>query len=128
MLLSQLEIERLTESYDTWHVSIYMPTHPVGAEKQQDPIRLKNALQEAEERLLESGLRKSEIEDFLAPARRLLNNTSFWNKQSDGLVLFLAMKHTIGLRVTAEEEEEGLDIGEHGGEAYTGFAQPHMAP
>jgi Amt family ammonium transporter len=45
-----------------------------------------------------------------------------------GLVLFLAIKHTIGLRVTAEEEEEGLDIGEHGGEAYTGFAQPNMAP
>jgi len=38
-----------------------------------------------------------------------------------GLVLFLAIKHTIGLRVTAAEEEEGLDIGEHGGEAYTGF-------
>lgn len=90
MLLSQLEIERLTESYDTWHVSIYMPTHPVGAGKQQDPIRMKNALQEAEERLLENGLRKNEIEDFLAPARRLLDNTSFWNKQSDGLVLFLA--------------------------------------
>jgi Amt family ammonium transporter len=38
-----------------------------------------------------------------------------------GLVLFLAIKHTIGLRVSAAEEEEGLDIGEHGGEAYTGF-------
>ena len=38
-----------------------------------------------------------------------------------GLVLFMAIKHTIGLRVTAAEEEEGLDIGEHGGEAYTGF-------
>jgi Amt family ammonium transporter len=33
----------------------------------------------------------------------------------------LAIKHTIGLRVSAAEEEEGLDIGEHGGEAYTGF-------
>jgi len=38
-----------------------------------------------------------------------------------GLVLFLAIKHTIGLRVTEAEEEEGLDIGEHGGEAYTGI-------
>jgi Amt family ammonium transporter len=45
-----------------------------------------------------------------------------------GLVLFLAIKHTIGLRVTEAEEEEGLDIGEHGGEAYTAFPQHHLAP
>ncbi len=38
-----------------------------------------------------------------------------------GLVLFLAIKHTIGLRVTPEEELRGLDITEHGMEAYSGF-------
>jgi hypothetical protein len=30
-------------------VSIYMPTHRAGSETQQDPIRLKNLLKEAEE-------------------------------------------------------------------------------
>ncbi len=38
-----------------------------------------------------------------------------------GLVLFYAIKATIGLRVTSEEELKGLDIGEHGMEAYSGF-------
>jgi len=38
-----------------------------------------------------------------------------------GLVLFLGIKYTIGLRVTPEEESKGLDIGEHGMEAYAGF-------
>jgi len=38
-----------------------------------------------------------------------------------GLALFLAIKYTIGLRVSAEEEKEGLDFGEHGNEAYHGF-------
>jgi len=38
-----------------------------------------------------------------------------------GLVLFYAISKTIGLRVTAEEELKGLDIGEHGMEAYAGF-------
>lgn len=33
-------------------------------------------------------------------------------------VLWLAAKYTIGLRVSAEEEREGLDTGEHGMEAY----------
>jgi Amt family ammonium transporter len=38
-----------------------------------------------------------------------------------GLVLFFAISKTIGLRVTPEEELKGLDIGEHGMEAYSGF-------
>ena len=38
-----------------------------------------------------------------------------------GLVLFIALKKTIGLRVSEDEEIRGLDIGEHGLEAYSGF-------
>ena len=38
-----------------------------------------------------------------------------------GLVMFFLIKKTIGLRVTEEEELRGLDIGEHGMEAYSGF-------
>ncbi|MGF1530762.1 MAG: ammonium transporter [Puniceicoccaceae bacterium] len=35
-----------------------------------------------------------------------------------GLLIFGLLKVTIGIRVSAEEESEGLDIGEHGQEAY----------
>jgi Amt family ammonium transporter len=38
-----------------------------------------------------------------------------------GLLLFYGIKATIGLRVTREEELQGLDIGEHGMEGYSGF-------
>lgn len=38
-----------------------------------------------------------------------------------GLVLFFLIKKTMGLRVSADEEIRGLDIGEHGMEAYEGF-------
>ncbi|MBN2451184.1 MAG: ammonium transporter [Lentisphaeria bacterium] len=37
------------------------------------------------------------------------------------LVIFVVLKKTIGIRVSAEEELKGLDIGEHGMEAYAGF-------
>ena len=37
------------------------------------------------------------------------------------LLFFLAAKFTIGLRVSEKEEIGGLDIGEHGMEAYSGF-------
>jgi len=36
-------------------------------------------------------------------------------------VLFLALKYTVGLRVSAEEEERGLDFFEHGSQAYPDF-------
>jgi Amt family ammonium transporter len=36
-------------------------------------------------------------------------------------VVFLAIKKTVGLRVSRDEELRGLDIGEHGMEAYSGF-------
>ncbi len=36
-------------------------------------------------------------------------------------IVFSAIKATVGLRVTAEEEEEGLDLGEHGVDAYADF-------
>jgi len=38
-----------------------------------------------------------------------------------GLILFIGIKKTIGLRVSKEEELKGLDIEEHGMEAYSGF-------
>ena len=38
-----------------------------------------------------------------------------------GMVLFYAIKKTIGIRVSEEEELRGLDVGEHGMEGYYGF-------
>jgi Amt family ammonium transporter len=38
-------------------------------------------------------------------------------------IFWLVLKSTLGIRVTPEEEFEGLDIGEHGMEAYSGFVK-----
>ena len=38
-----------------------------------------------------------------------------------GFGLFYVIKHLVGLRVGREEELRGLDIDEHGMEAYAGF-------
>jgi Amt family ammonium transporter len=37
------------------------------------------------------------------------------------LILFGVIKATMGLRVSVQEEKEGLDVGEHGNEAYPNF-------
>jgi len=43
-----------------------------------------------------------------------------WTCVTSG-VMFLAIKYTVGLRVSPEEELRGLDLDEHGIEAYPGF-------
>jgi Amt family ammonium transporter len=43
-----------------------------------------------------------------------------WTCATMGIVFF-AIKQTVGLRVSREEELRGLDIGEHGMESYAGF-------
>jgi Amt family ammonium transporter len=47
--------------------------------------------------------------------------TVFLWSAGTGLALFAAIKAINGLRVSAEEEMEGLDIGEHGASAYPNF-------
>lgn len=76
-------------------VSLLMPTHQAGPEMRQDPIRLKNLIGEAEDLLVESGLRAPEARELLEPARRLLDDHYFWRHQNHGLAAYL---HPRGLR------------------------------
>ncbi|MBI3029655.1 MAG: hypothetical protein HYY64_09110 [Candidatus Rokubacteria bacterium] len=71
-------------------VSIFMPSHRAGAATKQDPIRLKNLLRQAEERLLDAGLRRPQAKALLKPASALLDDSLFWRYQSDGLAVFVA--------------------------------------
>ncbi|EEG76126.1 ammonium transporter [Dethiobacter alkaliphilus] len=43
-------------------------------------------------------------------------------------ILFKAINAVVGLRVSAAEEEEGLDVGEHGMEAYADFVSKSSVP
>lgn len=45
-----------------------------------------------------------------------------------GSLTWLTLKAIAGIRVSAEEEYEGLDVGEHGMEAYPGFVQATPQP
>lgn len=92
-------------------VSIYMPTHPVGREMQQDPVRLKNLLSEARRNLESRGLRKPEIDDLLSPAESLLLDSFFWQHQSDGLALFISPESCVNYRLPVDFSEL-LVIGE----------------
>ncbi|HEX9636245.1 MAG TPA: hypothetical protein VGB99_01830 [Acidobacteriota bacterium] len=86
---TKADLQRLIGPQDGPCVSIFLPTHRAGAAVRQDPIRLKNRLREAEEKLVQSGQRAPEARELLEPARLLLDPSDFWAHQSDGLALFL---------------------------------------
>ena len=75
---------------DTATASVYLPTHTAGREIRQDPIRLKNPLDQAEKKLADAGYRHAECEAMLRPARALVSDGSFWRHQKRGLAAFAA--------------------------------------
>jgi hypothetical protein len=85
---SREDLQMLMREYPAPCLSIYMPAHRGGSE--QDPIRWRKHLGEAEEKLVGVGLRAAEARDFVQPARRLLDDPLLWKEQSDGLAYFLA--------------------------------------
>lgn len=87
--LSKDELKLLIEKGKAPCLSIFMPTHKAGAEVQQNAIRLKNLLKEAEDRLVTGGRRPAEVEKLLEPVQALVKNNPFWRQQSSGLAIFL---------------------------------------
>ncbi|MCI0485252.1 MAG: hypothetical protein L0229_01370 [Blastocatellia bacterium] len=95
--LTKDELTALMEKQTGPCVSILMPTHRMGKETLQDPIRFKNLIREAENRLAASGIQKedsfpqtTEAGELLEPARRLLEDGDFWQHHKDGLAVFLS--------------------------------------
>jgi hypothetical protein len=69
-------------------VSIYLPTERVGPEGKKNSLRFKNLKRRAEKEILARGLRKTETAELLAPLEKLLEDTLFWQNQSEGLAVF----------------------------------------
>jgi hypothetical protein len=84
------QLKSLSQPREEWCLSLYIPTHRAGPEIEQDRIRYKNLLAEAEDTLAGMGWKNREITTFLKPAMDLLQQSDFWQNQSDGLTVFLA--------------------------------------
>ncbi|MEH1966637.1 baeRF7 domain-containing protein [Nostoc sp.] len=89
-LISREEIKTLIEQPKGNCVSIYMPTHPAGAEVRQDPIRFKNLVKEAETRLIDAGLEQKEAIALLEKSHEIYTQ-EFWEQMGEqGLAIFIS--------------------------------------
>ena len=104
--ISKSDLRGLLERDGLPRLSLYMPTHRTGS--QEDPIRFKNLLEQAEERLSGSGLRRPEVQEFLEPARNLVGTEEAFWQQGDGLALFMAPSLLQYYRLLLDFEESLL--------------------
>jgi hypothetical protein len=104
-ILTRAELEQLMRKEQQWCVSIYMPTHRTGVDAQQGPIRLKNLLGEAEKYLSDRGVGRRDIQRLLEPVNKLLQDSNFWQHQSDGLAIFLSPSRVRRYRLPLGFEE-----------------------
>jgi hypothetical protein len=87
-LLLREDFEALLADHKGPCVSLFLPTVRSGPETRQGPIRLRNLLREAQERLLGHGLLPAEIGSLLAPAKNLVEDESFWSRPEAGIAVF----------------------------------------
>ena len=91
-LLSKKEITKLHDINQEHCISIFIPTHRAGKKvlQKEDKLHLKTQLQIVKKKLAKKGLHKSTIDTITDPVRQLIDNSSFWRQQSDGLAIFIA--------------------------------------
>jgi len=103
--LSQAELEALMQRRDSVCVSLYAPMVKAGPETQQNAIRFKNLVRGVADALEERGMTPKAVDQFLRPASELIDDTPFWQHQSDGLAVFLARDFFRYYRVPLEVRE-----------------------
>jgi hypothetical protein len=104
-LLQKDELKTLIQKPEGPCVSIYMPTHRAFPDTKQDPIRFKNLLREAEERLKQAGFRSLEAKKLLKSAKTLIKDGLFWQYQGDGLAAFISPQEFLHYRLPLKFNE-----------------------
>jgi hypothetical protein len=104
-IITRQELSNLLSSEDGLHVSLYLPTHRTSHGTPQDRTRLKNLLRRAEERLEESGLRRTKAHEMMAPAWDLVQDGSALEFRSDGAGLFFKENFAKVYRLPIEAPE-----------------------
>lgn len=99
------EVRELTANREGPCITIFMPTHAAGRDGQQDALRLKNLVSQAECSLIDQGIRGPDAKSLLAPVRDLPAEPGFWEKREKGLAVFLSEGLCNRYRVPLDLEE-----------------------
>ncbi len=84
------DLRELTEENKSPAISLYMPTHATGRERQEDEIRHKNLLRKIETEMVRQDFDKTLIDKLLTPLAEIPDHDSLWRHRSAGLAAFVA--------------------------------------
>lgn len=102
---TQEDIRSLSSAAEFPCVSIFLPTIKAGPQTQQNPIRMKNLLREADGQLEAQGVDEDQRAELLKPGWEMVDDLDFWQHQSDGLAVFLGPETRELYRVPLSLEE-----------------------
>jgi Bacterial archaeo-eukaryotic release factor family 7 len=112
-ILSRESLQTLMEPQEGPCISLFMPTDRTGVEGQQDQLRIRRLIREAESLVIDKAqLHSAQVEDLLEPLRALLDDKQFWRHVSDGLAIFRSPKAFRSLRLPSSFEEQVV-VGDH---------------
>jgi hypothetical protein len=102
------DLQQLLEEQPGFCTSIYQPTHVVGPNAPDDTVRLKNLVNSAKGRLIEQGLRASDVRKSLERIEDLTRDVEFWDRRGQGLAVFLSDETFTRFRLGAPVEEAAV--------------------
>ena len=103
-MLNREELKELYSKTNGPCVSLFMPVKKGEGAPAQNSIRFKNLLKEAEERLLDGGMRQAAVKELLEPAQKLLSDELSW-RQAAGLAVYVSAGYFRNYQLAFEPEE-----------------------
>jgi len=111
--LSRESLQTLMETQHGPCISLFMPTDRTGVEGQQDQLRIRRLIREAESLVRGNAqLHSAQVEDLLEPLRALLDNEQFWSHAGDGLAIFRSPTAFRSFRLPSSFKEQAV-VGDH---------------
>lgn len=105
-MITRETIIDLIEQAGNPSISIFLPTHVKGEEVQQDPIRFKNLLKQAESKLKDQKVGQTTIDQLLEEPRKWLDQPLFWQHADKGLAVFITEDKVEHFRVPLSFREQ----------------------
>jgi hypothetical protein len=107
-IITRNDIQMLMQTRGAFCLSLFLSTERI-VDTAQNPLRFKNLLREAEDRLVAHGLRSPSTTHgklLLKPLYDMLADALFWEHQSDGLALFRSSDAFFLYRLPTRFEEQ----------------------
>lgn len=106
-LFQKKQFEELANEKGKYCISIYIPTQRNG-ENKESVIYLKNEISKVQKELSGLGLKQKEIDEYLAPVKKLHDDVNLWRHLSDSLIIFRSKERFEYHTLPVESEEFSL--------------------